>query len=41
MKHRRLQVRDLMTKDPITIGGGLLLYDAYPLCLRTKSAASP
>ena len=31
MKHRRLQVRDLMTKDPITIGAGLSLDDAYAL----------
>ena len=31
MKHRRLQVRDLMTKDPITVGAGQSLYDAYAL----------
>lgn len=31
MKHRRLQVRDLMTKDPITVGPGLALDDACAL----------
>jgi acetoin utilization protein AcuB len=41
MKHRRLQVRDLMTKDPITTGGGLSLYDAYALMYENEIRRLP
>ncbi len=41
MKHRRLQVRDLMTKDPITIGAGLSLYDAYALMYENEIRRLP
>lgn len=41
MKHRRLQVRDLMTKAPITIGGGLSLYDAYTLMVENEVRRLP
>ncbi len=41
MKHRRLQVRDLMTKDPITIGGGQSLYDAYARMLEHEVRPLP
>ena len=41
MKHRRLQVRDLMTKDPITIGAGQSLYDAYARMLEHEVRRLP
>jgi CBS domain-containing protein len=41
MKHRRLQVRDLMTKDPITTGPALSLYDAYALMLENEVRRLP
>jgi acetoin utilization protein AcuB len=41
MKHRRLQVRDLMTKDPITAGAGLSLYDAYALMYENEIRRLP
>ena len=41
MKHRRLQVRDLMTKDPITVGPGLALDDAYALMVEHEIRRLP
>ena len=41
MKHRRLQVRDLMTKAPITAGAGLALYDAYALMYENEIRRLP
>ncbi len=41
MKHRRLQVRDLMTKDPITTGPALSLYDAYALMVENEVRRLP
>ena len=41
MKHRRLQVRDLMTRDPIVVEGGMSLYDAYALMFENEIRRLP
>ena len=41
MKHRRLLVRDLMTKAPITAGPSLSLYDAYVLMYENEIRRLP
>ena len=41
MKHRRLQVRDLMTRDPIVVEGEMSLYDAYALMFENEIRRLP
>jgi acetoin utilization protein AcuB len=41
MKHRRLLVRDLMTKAPVTAGPGLSIYDAYALMYENEIRRLP
>ena len=41
MKHRMLQVRDLMTRDPIVVAPDLPLYEAYALMYENEIRRLP
>jgi acetoin utilization protein AcuB len=41
MKHRKLQVRDLMTKDPVVAEPAMSLYDAYALMFENEVRRLP